>query len=97
MPELGKKFECTSCSTKFYDLGRPEPICPKCGFNMKDAVQNELFAVSAAARRRRRAEMALEGEEADEEPPDLSDEILVSAEDDDEVEEEEEEDVDLDE
>ena len=33
MPDLGTKHECTSCSTRFYDLGKPEPICPKCGLN----------------------------------------------------------------
>jgi len=33
MPDLGTKHECTSCSTKFYDLGKAEPICPKCGLN----------------------------------------------------------------
>ena len=33
MPDLGTKHECTSCSTKFYDLGQPEPVCPKCGLN----------------------------------------------------------------
>jgi hypothetical protein len=37
MPELGKKFECYSCGTKFYNLGRPEAICPKCGANQKNA------------------------------------------------------------
>ena len=33
MPELGNKFECAECGTKFYDLGKPEPACPKCGVN----------------------------------------------------------------
>ncbi len=33
MPDLGTKHECTSCSTKFYDLGQDRPICPKCGLN----------------------------------------------------------------
>ena len=33
MPDLGTKHVCTSCSTKFYDMGKPEPICPKCGLN----------------------------------------------------------------
>ncbi len=33
MPELGTKYECTSCSTKFYDMGRADAICPKCGLN----------------------------------------------------------------
>ncbi len=37
MPNLGKKYECFSCGTKFYDLGRPEAVCPKCGANQKDA------------------------------------------------------------
>lgn len=27
---LGKKFTCFKCKTKFYDLGKPEPMCPKC-------------------------------------------------------------------
>ena len=37
MPELGKKYECAECGTKFYDLGKPEPICPKCGTNQRGA------------------------------------------------------------
>src|SRR5438445_1551640 len=37
MPELGKKYTCYSCHTKFYDLGKPEPICPKCGADQRDA------------------------------------------------------------
>jgi uncharacterized protein (TIGR02300 family) len=31
MPELGNKFECAECGTKFYDLGNPSAVCPKCG------------------------------------------------------------------
>lgn len=27
---LGKKFSCYNCGTKFYDLNKPEKICPKC-------------------------------------------------------------------
>ncbi len=37
MPELGKKYNCYSCHTKFYDLGKPEPTCPKCGADQRDA------------------------------------------------------------
>ena len=37
MPDLGKKYECYNCRTKFYNLGKPEPICPKCGANQKNA------------------------------------------------------------
>ncbi len=28
--ELGRKHTCSKCLTKFYDLGRPDPRCPKC-------------------------------------------------------------------
>jgi len=37
MPDLGKKYTCYSCHTKFYDLGKPLPICPKCGADQRDA------------------------------------------------------------
>jgi hypothetical protein len=42
MPELGKKFECYNCGTKFYNLGRPEAICPKCGANQKNAKAEDV-------------------------------------------------------
>jgi uncharacterized protein (TIGR02300 family) len=60
MPELklGTKHECYNCGTKFYDLGKSESICPKCGANQKDAVQSDSPAVSQAARRKRKAEVA---------------------------------------
>jgi uncharacterized protein (TIGR02300 family) len=35
MVELGNKHQCPECQTRFYDLGRSERICPKCGFNVK--------------------------------------------------------------
>jgi uncharacterized protein (TIGR02300 family) len=28
--KLGTKFECYNCGTKFYDLGKPNPVCPSC-------------------------------------------------------------------
>ena len=37
MPELGRKYTCYSCHTKFYDLGKPVPVCPKCGADQRDA------------------------------------------------------------
>ncbi|NOZ85842.1 MAG: TIGR02300 family protein [Deltaproteobacteria bacterium] len=39
--KLGKKYICYSCGGKFYDLGRPEPICPKCGANQNEAPSNK--------------------------------------------------------
>ena len=36
MSKLGTKYHCFSCQAKFYDLNRPEPICPKCGADQRD-------------------------------------------------------------
>ena len=33
MPELGTKYECEECGTKFYDLGKPDAVCPSCGWS----------------------------------------------------------------
>ncbi len=37
MPALGRKYTCYSCHTKFYDLGKPAPLCPKCGSDQREA------------------------------------------------------------
>jgi rubrerythrin len=34
--KLGSKWECFSCGAKFYDLNKPEPLCPRCGANQLD-------------------------------------------------------------
>ncbi len=31
MSKYGNKFTCWQCSTKYYDLGKSNPKCPKCG------------------------------------------------------------------
>lgn len=100
MPELklGAKFECYNCGTKFYDLGKSEPLCPKCGANQKDAVTAESPASGQSSRRRRKAEVPKAVDIDEEEPVAAADEIddelvepdLVGADlGDDEVEEEE--------
>ncbi len=98
MPELklGTKFECYSCGTKFYDLGKAEPVCPKCGANQKDVAQNESPSVSQASRRRRKAEVgkAIDVEE-DEPIADIDEEIVPDGEiDDADLDDDEEEDFD---
>lgn len=57
MPELGKKYTCYSCHTKFYDLGKPTPICPKCGADQRDA---EEAPVHVPTRGRRAAPVVVE-------------------------------------
>ncbi len=46
--DLGTKHTCFKCGTTFYDLKKPEPICPKCG-----ADQRESPALKAPAPERR--------------------------------------------
>ncbi|HVT59390.1 MAG TPA: FYDLN acid domain-containing protein [Thermoanaerobaculia bacterium] len=70
MPELklGTKFECFNCSTKFYDLGKGDAICPKCGADQKNALKTEAPAASQASRRKRKVEVAKPVEVEEEEP-----------------------------
>lgn len=35
--DFGTKFTCFKCSTKFYDMKKPDPICPKCGADQREA------------------------------------------------------------
>jgi hypothetical protein len=33
--KLGTKWNCFQCGAKFYDLGKPQPLCPKCGADQR--------------------------------------------------------------
>ena len=35
--DLGTKHTCFKCGTKFYDLKKPEPVCPKCGADQRES------------------------------------------------------------
>lgn len=50
MPELGRKYNCYSCHTKFYDLGKPVPTCPKCGADQRDADDTPVVTSHRRAR-----------------------------------------------
>ena len=58
MADLGKKYECYNCRTKFYNLGKPEALCPKCGANQKDAKSDD--APAPAPRPPRRSSILME-------------------------------------
>jgi uncharacterized protein (TIGR02300 family) len=47
--DFGTKYVCFKCNTKFYDMKKPDPICPKCG-----ADQREASATKASENRRSR-------------------------------------------
>ena len=35
--DLGTKHTCFKCGTKFYDMKKPAPICPKCGADQRES------------------------------------------------------------
>jgi uncharacterized protein (TIGR02300 family) len=73
--DLGTKHLCFKCSTKFYDLKKPVPLCPKCGADQREspalkAPPSEKRARAAA----RKPEPEVEAVEGDEEVPLAEDE-----------------------
>ena len=38
--DLGSKHICFKCGTKFYDLKKPEALCPKCGADQRQSPAN---------------------------------------------------------
>ena len=45
-PEFGKKVICSNCGVKFYDLNRKPAICPSCGTEYIEPL-NETMATTA--------------------------------------------------
>jgi uncharacterized protein (TIGR02300 family) len=80
--DLGVKHTCWKCGTKFYDLNKPNPACPKCGSDPRAAP----VAKSPGPAERRRAKEEPVEEVADVvEEADLEEEVDEVA--DDEAEE----------
>jgi uncharacterized protein (TIGR02300 family) len=95
MPDLGKKYTCYSCHTKFYDLGKPEPLCPKCGADQRDAEEAPVVTSHRGRAARIVEEPAEEPEFPDAEAPaadaEEEEELVVEADREEEADEEEEE------
>ena len=72
--DLGTKYVCYKCGTKFYDLKKPVPACPKCGADQREAP----VAKPASTRAARAA------------PPKEAEEVEIPATEDEEAETEEE-------
>ena len=51
LDKLGTKFSCFSCETKFYDLNKPEPVCPKCETNQLEKPEEEPPKIEKTASR----------------------------------------------
>jgi hypothetical protein len=67
--DLGTKHVCFKCGTRFYDLKKPEPICPKCG-----ADQRQSPAAKPAEKRRAQPKPAAPPEPVEAEAADADDE-----------------------
>ncbi len=50
MVDLGSKYECAECGTKFYDFGRSDKVCPKCERDPKEE-ENSKGSAKAAAKK----------------------------------------------
>ena len=50
MSEVGAKYKCYKCGCKFYDLGKPEALCPQCGEDQSNEESKKLLK-----RKRRRS------------------------------------------
>ena len=57
-PGLGYKWACFSCNAKFYDLGKPEPVCPRCGADQRTRPASDAPPSPPAPRRPAQPPMA---------------------------------------
>jgi len=48
-PKLGFKWICFACGAKFYDLGKEEPVCPKCETNQQDRPRDDPKSTTSDA------------------------------------------------
>jgi uncharacterized protein (TIGR02300 family) len=81
MTNLGTKHECYSCGTKFYDFGKPQALCPKCGANQADGKVAQPSLESAAKKRRREAASRRAHQEEEEVVAPVEEAVLDDAED----------------
>ena len=47
--DLGTKHECPNCGIKYYDLGKSDPHCPKCGASVSGELPGEEQEAEADA------------------------------------------------
>jgi len=76
--KLGNRFTCFQCGTKFYDLGREDPICPdsECSADQRNAPARDLKALFGSSKARRPA-VEEEVEKPDESDDEDEDKNLV--------------------
>ena len=88
--DLGSKYVCFKCSTKFYDMKKPDPLCPKCGADQRES---PALKPPSEGRRGRLAATPKIIEPIEPEEPEASEEEELESFDEEPVEESEEEDI----
>ncbi|ABS25157.1 TIGR02300 family protein [Anaeromyxobacter sp. Fw109-5] len=85
--DLGTKHTCFKCGTKFYDLKKLEPLCPKCGADQRDSPA--LKAPPPSERRQRAAARPVAEPEEVETETELEEDLEEAEADEDAAEEDE--------
>jgi len=89
--DLGAKYVCFKCGTKFYDLKKPDPLCPKCGSDqrespaLKPAAETRRGRLAAVPKVVEPAELPAEPEAEEDEIAAVDEEAEVEAETDEEI------------
>jgi hypothetical protein len=52
--DLGKRFVCFKCECRFYDMGAPVPLCPRCGADQRENPNPDPRAVLRAGGKTKR-------------------------------------------
>lgn len=52
---LGTKWVCYSCETRFYDLKKPDPLCPKCQADQRESPVFDKKTTRARATKKKAA------------------------------------------
>lgn len=53
--KLGNRYVCYECATRFYDLNKPEPMCPECGADQRSAPIRDLKSLLGGNKTRKPA------------------------------------------
>ena len=75
--QLGRRYVCYVCGTKFYDLNRPLPTCPECSSDQREAPVRDIKSLLSKGGGRKRVEPEfdeIEEEDLDEELGNAEDE-----------------------
>jgi uncharacterized protein (TIGR02300 family) len=49
--KLGQRWTCFKCNLRFYDLNKPDPICPKCSANQHESPEFQKPAKKRPAKK----------------------------------------------